>query len=103
MTIREFVDLFYIKSYLKNQDRAFKNLVKGSVESYDLLTYDDDSYHGILAGNNPHMFAKQVIDAGLTVEKISHHIETLYPIKHNGSVKAKEQYHCVVFLFQLID
>ena len=92
MTIREFVGLFYIKAYLKNQDLAFKNLVKGSVENCNLLTYDDDSYHGILAGNNPHMFAKQVIDAGLTVEKISHHIETLYPIKHNGSGKAQEQY-----------
>lgn len=103
MTIREFVDLFYIKSYLKNQDRAFKNLVKGSVESYDLLTYDDDSYHGILAGNNPHMFAKQVIDAGLTVEKISHHIETLYPIKHNGSVKTKEQYQNKTYQEALFD
>lgn len=103
MTIREFVDLFYIKSYLKNQDQAFKNLVKGSVESYDLLTYDDDSYHGILAGNNPHMFAKQVIDAGLTVEKISHHIETLYPIKHNGSVKAKEQYQNKTYQEALFD
>lgn len=103
MTIREFMNLFYIKEYLKNQDRAFKNLVKGSVERCDLLTYDDDSYHGILAGNNPHLFAKQVIDAGLTVEKISHHIETLYPIKHNGSVNAKEQYQNKAYQEALFD
>ncbi len=103
MTIREFVDLFYIKSYLKNQDRAFKNLVKGSVESCDLLKYDDDSYHGILAGNNPHLFAQQVLKAELRVEKISKYIKTLYSKRHNGSDKAQKLYQNKTYQEALFD
>ncbi len=104
MTIGNFIELFYIKAYLKNQDRAFMNLIKGSVQYSDVLSYAEPSYHGFVHGNNIASFAAQVLDAGLSVETISKYInKTLYPTRHNGSPKAKAQYQNKTYKDALYD
>lgn len=103
MTIGNFVDLFYIKEYLHNKDLAFMELIKNSVQNLNLLIYTKDTYRGIIYGNNIHEFAKSVMSAGLSTERISQHIKTLYSKRHNGTKKNKEKYQNKTYQGALFD
>lgn len=103
MTIGNFVDLFYIKEYLHNKNLAFMELIKNSVQNLNLLIYTKDTYRGIIYGNNIHEFAKSVMSAGLSTERISQHIKTLYSKRHNGTKKNKEKYQNKTYQDALFD
>lgn len=103
MTIGNFVDLFYIKEYLHNKNLAFMELIKNSVQNRNLLIYSKDTYRGIIYGNNIHEFAKSVMSAGLSIERISQHIKTLYSKRHNGSDKAQKLYQNKTYQEALFD
>ncbi len=103
MTIGNFVDLFYIKEYLHNKNLAFMELIKNSVQNLNLLIYSKHTYRGIIYGDNIHEFAKSVMSAGLSTERISQHIKTLYSKRHNGTKKNKEKYQNKTYQDALFD
>ncbi len=92
MEFKEFVNIFYIGGYLKPKTDALSRFLKGSVASPDKLSFSEDALKSYIRGDPIHTLASALIDAGLSTERISAYIKSLYETKHKGTPTYKERY-----------
>lgn len=82
MLFSDIIRILYIDSgFFGKQPLFLKTLLENSVEKPDLITFADPTYKGYFIGNNLTELAPILIEAGLSKDKISNHIKSLYETK----------------------
>ena len=92
MEYKEFVNAFYIGGYLKPKTDALNKFLKGGVASPDKLSFSENALKSYMRGDPIHTLASALIDAGLSTERISAYIKSLYETKHKGTPTYKKRY-----------
>ncbi len=92
MEFKEFVNAFYIGGYLKPKTDALEKFLKGGVAYPDKLSFSENALKSYMRGDPIHTLASALIDAGLSTERISAYIKSLYETKHKGTPTYKERF-----------
>ena len=92
MEYKEFVNAFYIGGYLKPKTDALNKFLKGGVASPDKLSFSENALKSYMRGDPIHTLASALIDAGLSTERISAYIKSLYETKYKGTPTYKKRY-----------
>lgn len=94
MTFQEIIKLLYVSSgYSKTQSAFLSKLLKGCVDNSNKIFLSDSALKGFFHGNNITNIAHTLIEAGLSVDKISKYIESLYEKQHNDSLTYNKRFN----------
>lgn len=92
MEPQEFFNTFYVGGYLKPKEDAVEKFLKGGVACPDKLDFSEPSIKSFIRGESKYRLASTLIDAGLSTERISAYVKSLYETKHKGTPTYKERF-----------
>lgn len=86
MNFETIINLLYIdRGYSKNQALFLRTLLQKSVNKPDQIDIAPSTLKEYFYGNNITRLAPMLMNAGLSVDKLSAHIESLYETKHKAT------------------
>lgn len=93
MTYKEFVEIYYIKAYMKNKCNAMKEFIKGSFSNASAACLGDKAVDGYNAGSSINRLATTLINEAIfNYDKSSQFIEKQYnkkPLQPNTEFQGK--------------
>lgn len=92
MEFTEFANIIYIRGYFKTKPEAMEKLFKGSVAEPGKVSVSKAAINGYLRGETISSLAITLINAGLSIDKMSSYIKSLYEKKHRGTPTYKERF-----------
>lgn len=94
MTFQVIIKLIYVSSgYSTTQPMFLSDFFKGIVTDSEKISLSESSLKGFFHGNNITNIAHTLIEAGLSVDKISKYIESLYEKQHNDSLTYNKKFN----------
>ena len=93
MDFKTYVHLIYLKGFFQSQDDFVKKLLKASVEQPAKISISESALKGYIGGDPIHTLADTLVSAGISQERISAYLQSLYDLRHKDTPTFIARYH----------